>query len=34
MKAVMNTLTRLLVVACLVLPFAACKKAEAPVAAV
>ncbi len=29
----MNTLTRLLVIACLVLPFAACKKHEAPQAA-
>ena len=26
----MNTLTRLLVIACLVLPFTACKKEEAP----
>jgi hypothetical protein len=34
MKATMKTLTRLLMVACLVLPFAACKKAEAPVAEV
>jgi hypothetical protein len=32
MKAAMKTLTRLLMVACLILPFAACKKAEAPVA--
>ena len=30
----MKTMTRLLMIACLVLPFAACKKAEAPVAAV
>ncbi len=28
----MNTMTRLLVIACLALPFAACKKEEAPVA--
>ena len=34
MKAAMKTLTRLLVIACLVLPFAGCKKAEAPVAEV
>lgn len=34
MKVTMNTLTRLLLIACLVLPFAACKKQEAPVAAV
>ena len=34
MKARMNTVTRLLMIACLVLPFAACKKQEAPVAAV
>jgi len=34
MKAAMKSLTRLLMIACLVLPFAACKKAEAPVAAV
>ncbi|MFS8063434.1 MAG: hypothetical protein ACMG5Z_02490, partial [Luteimonas sp.] len=33
MKATMKTMTRLLMIACLVLPFAACKKAEAPVAA-
>ena len=34
MKAAMKTMTRLLVIARLVLPFAACKKAEAPVAEV
>ena len=28
----MNTMTRLLVIACLALPFSACKKEEAPVA--
>ena len=34
MKAAMKTALRLLMVASLVLPFAACKKAEAPAAAV